>query len=171
MGMKLLRIGAVTIVTLAMLWSGHSVYEKYVSEKPFHEAVINLLPNAVVEHKKEGSKVIVNVESDKIDDLGKQYRDIYKMSKEHLGSEVELNFLDHPDEDLTDLWKVIQFPLYQGLATGKYMDMHNEINFIVSQTEMDYLVTLDEKHLYLQIAKNDKYLYRIISRERGGEAS
>ncbi|QGG46921.1 hypothetical protein [Heliorestis convoluta] len=171
MGKKILRIGAVALVTLALLWGSHHLYERYVLEKPFHERVTTILPDAVVEHRKEGATTFVKVESKEIDDLSEIHQEIYKISREYLGEGVKIVFVDNPDQELQQLWKEIQFPLYQGLATGNYQDMHHEIKAMIEPTGFSYVVTLDAKHLYLQVENEESYLYRIIAREKGGDLS
>ncbi|MBC9785760.1 hypothetical protein H1S01_14840 [Heliobacterium chlorum] len=167
---KPFRVIAFAIIGLAMLWGGQEAYARLAVEQPLHQAISAVIPESAVFTHKESGQTVVEVGPVQVSDLGDTYRQVLKSAQERLGEDVQVRLLDDPDEQCRQLWEQLQFPIYQGLATGNYGEMKKQTDEIVQKSDEGTVkLSIDTDNIYVQIEKGNHYMYRIISGEKRGE--
>ncbi|MBM7867183.1 hypothetical protein GTO89_11860 [Heliobacterium gestii] len=170
-GIKPLWVAVFAAVALALLWGAEAAYSRFGVEQPLQEAIAAVAPGAFVQSQSEKTgKMIVEVSPVLVSDLGDTYRQVNKVVRLRLGPEAQAQLTDNPDDMCHKLWEQVQFPLFQGIATGNYMEMKKQIDTISAGAAPAKIDTsLDEDYVYLRVVNGDHFLYRIVPREKGGD--
>lgn len=169
-GIKLHWVGTFTLLALAMLFIGQDLYDRYGVEKPLNQAIASVAQGASVQYRKDGPRTVVEVSQAKLVDLGDSYRHILKVSRERFGQNVRVQIGDQPDIEVEKVWAELQFPVYQGIATGNYTEMKKQADGLIGNPgNVSAKLSMDNENVYVQIEKGDYYIYRVVPRDYGGD--
>lgn len=169
--LKLSLIIGFALFILAGLLGGQFLYEKYVVDGPLQQSVRQISQgNDVLIVKKDG-KTIVKISPVPTGDLKALYQAILEKAEQEYGSNVDIEFMDQSDEFLLSVWNDIQFPIYEGIATGEYTRMQEKSIKLLEDKNLQGNIKMDRHRIYIQLSHEDKYLYRVLQySERGVKA-
>lgn len=98
-------------------------------------------------------------------DLKQLYVEVLNQATDHSkGKEVKITFENAPKEVFEGVLFEIEPILYEGLVTGKYTWMIDQIDARSAQHGFRSKLQLDDKALYLVVSKDDQKYYQIIPR-------
>ncbi|MDD2422046.1 MAG: hypothetical protein PHC60_05805 [Heliobacteriaceae bacterium] len=169
-GISWQRVGIFTLVALLLFFGGQVLYEHFVVKQALNQAIASIAPEGEVQYRKDGAWTIVEISPGQWVDLADGYRQVLQLSREQFGPNIQVEVHDLPNPELELVWAELQFPVFQGIATGDFIRMKAEADGLFSgMTGLQGKISLDKENVYVQLKKGDSYLYRIIPRENRGE--
>jgi len=170
-GFRWIYVAAAAVITLAVLSVSYSSYEKVGVKKPLvgelsaHSDVVG----ASVE--KDGPVTVVQIDLKKVPDLAKTYRDLDKIVSKHLGAAAyRIEIGDAGTPVLEEAYHSIHFYVEEASMRGTFGEMIRESSSKLEESGFEYKISVDGKRIYVQIAKEGAYLYRIVDQRplKGG---
>lgn len=104
-------------------------------------------------------------------DLQQTYHAIAKQISAKLGSSVNLDIADHHDAQLEQVLEGFRPMLMEGIAKSNYTEMIAQLSQQAKKQGIQASFTMDEKYIYIQLAKGSHYLYDVMPLHQGGAAS
>ncbi|NLB51567.1 MAG: hypothetical protein GX808_01335 [Syntrophomonadaceae bacterium] len=160
------------VVTLAVLLSGYTFYNKYIVQAPLLEAIDEMASVNQVQISKEKSKYQITVELNRVENLQHEYAQLEKIAAANLGSkEYDLKISAAGDQQLQDFYYQIQPFIYEALAKDNFMWLNEQIKQQITREngKMDYRFFVDNEMIYLQFENGRENLYEIIPRDADGQ--
>lgn len=166
---KLVRQGLVAFValiaTLGVLW-GFTTLDHYQSTiQPLQQAL----------QKASGVKKVslvgdngntVKVTMGKVADFETTYDKVADASSLYLNSPT-IVVVSHPDAKLQSAVEELSFPIEQGLALGKFVDMRSQVMAEAAKLHVHADLYIDNHNVYLALYDGSHYLYHVFP--RGGK--
>ncbi|MHB1418778.1 MAG: hypothetical protein ACYCX4_04200 [Bacillota bacterium] len=163
-GLHLPLVVILALLTLALLLGGQRLYVKKYKEQPLQQkmAAVETVKQVKMERTSQGTKFMVQLGP--VSDLQKTYLALMDASMTD-GQPAELVIKDHPSPKLEKVWYNSQFAVYQAVTQGDFTNMSQ----VVAKEAKDaglakFKVYVDEQRVYLQLAEQGNYLYRVIPR-------
>ncbi|MBI2874995.1 MAG: hypothetical protein HYY09_07885 [Firmicutes bacterium] len=115
-------------------------------------------------------KVVVSARLSPVDDLSQAYQRLDRTLADSLGDGAYLlKVEDRRGPAVETVYEEIHYALYEGMSTGRYDAMHRRINELVEPKRLDqWRVTVDQRHVFVQLREGRNYLYEILERPRPG---
>lgn len=153
------------ILTLSILFGGHSFYMQYAVQKPLLKELSSLEMVKKAEIEKKNKKYIIDVQFNQIDNIQKGYQEVENIIKtKYKPDSYELKITGRANENLENLYEQLQPAVYEALANNRYLWLSNEIEKKTGEKGMVAKLFIDEKHLYIQIEADDYYFFKVIDR-------
>ncbi len=152
-------------LTVVVLLAGQNFWHKTQIEQPIQ---LSLKAEGEIENwniQYDSGKVQLMVKFNKIDNLQDSYRKITTLLDKQLGnSNYSIEIKNQTKPNLTKFYQKIQPVLYEGLATGRYTWMVQEIDGQAQEQGLTTKLQFDQNYLFLQILDQDGGYYKIIPR-------
>jgi len=162
-GLKIWLIIVAIIVVLGLLVGGSYLYNKYNTEQPLFKLYENVIEVKDFELKQEDNKLEIALELNKVQNLQNFYQEVDTETKEILANQ-EYTFIlkGNTSEELEEISNEGQFVIYESLVKGNFREMATELKNLAQANGAEAFVFMDENNVYIQIQKDDKYLYEVI---------
>ncbi|WP_245630047.1 hypothetical protein [Alicyclobacillus acidiphilus] len=165
--MRLVPIFVVAIFVLSILFGGWQAYQHFNLLNPLKR---NLQQVAGVQtvNISTGSPDLVQIQLGPFDklkngDLQQTYHAISTQIENRLGTNVSLQISDNHEGPLTQVFESsFVFYIQEGIAKQNYTQMVSQVAELAKKDGIDARLTMDSQDIYIQLAKGNSYLYRVI---------
>lgn len=157
-------IAIIALITVfGLLWGGFTLYKKLAVEGPLAEGLKEI--KAVSSVSIEKDKVyVIEVKLDQVEDLQSVYESLVTTIEDTLNeNEYKLVIKDNGNQALKELYKKLQPLIYESLANNKFVWLDETLAKTVNDNVV-YKLFVDEENLYIQLIKDDSYMYKILPR-------
>lgn len=163
-GIKLYIIIFVIIAVIGLFYTGQYLFDIYKIDKPLKEEISAI----------EGIKDIKIINNNNLNDLFvsfepgidfySSYQKINEVMETKLGSKSGNIIIDNNSStELEEIYYQIHYAIHEGINTGKFLEMKENVEEIVSNVEIDnYRLWIDNDAVYLQLDKNNSSFYNRI---------
>lgn len=158
--LRLVPILVILFITLAVLFGGWQAYRHYNLALPL-QTTLEKIQGVQSANVSSGGKNIIVIKLGKVDDLQSTYDRISNTVTSASASNVNIQIQDNHTPALTSEYEKLQPILFEGLAKGSYTQMIQHVEAAGEKAGFDTRVTMDDKHVYIQLEKNGHYLYKI----------
>lgn len=172
-GLRWVWVAAAAAVTLAVLGLSYSSYENFGVKKPLVRALLANSDVRTADVRKDGATLVIEIGLKKVPDLARSYNALDRTVREHLGSSpYRIEIVDLPTPKLEEAYHAIHFYVEEASVRGTFGAMAEESSRILDEAGiLEYKLSVDTERIYVQIAGEAGYLYRVIERpsqvERG----
>ena len=110
--------------------------------------------------------LLIELKMSNVEDFFQVYRELNEKTRNILGSDqFRIQVQDERDEFLNQAYYQMHFSLQEGIATGKFTLMAEQIDQFARQYQLDQAtVRVENDGLYVHLTKGQHYLYQIIPR-------
>lgn len=152
-------------VTLAALWFGQVLYERYYVHAPLQEALLQVDGVVAVEITQDQ----VEVKLAQISDLSETFTQIRKVT-EASPYQGRIIIKDNPDPRLEATWDKMHLAIYEAASRANFQTMAATVARVAGVGGIDsYAAAVDNDYIYVQLSDGSHYLYRVIPRQTGGQ--
>lgn len=156
------------VIGLVALGLGQWSFEKLFYFNPLEESLEN---NSLVQDyslNTENKEILIEVSCGKLDNIMLAYQDLEEELTDILGNKkFTLKILDKRNLELENIFSQLEFAIYEAKIQGNYRDMEDYILTKGSKMEISPKIFVDEKAIYLQLEKEEAYLYeRVVLEEK-----
>lgn len=165
---RILSALLVTGLTIVLLLAGQYTWHKTQIEQPLTQGFkqVGTVKDWDIQYDAAQTKVRVTLQGKA--DLQKTYLALTELLDKTIGvGKYNLEFKNTSSRKVNDFFQKIQPVLYEGLSTGHFTWLVNEVNREAQQEGLDTKVQLDNGFLYLQVAEQDQAIYKLLPRESG----
>lgn len=154
---------ACAVVVVLGLGVRHIVYSRHVVaplERDF--AAIEGVADATVTQRSGQTDIVLTVEP--VDDLPRLYKEAETLREQRLAdSSARIIIKDRRTAELVDVWRQIQFAVYEGAVTGRFTAMAANVEQIAAALpSADVDIAMDDELIYVHLADGDAYLYELV---------
>ncbi|MGI6663036.1 MAG: hypothetical protein ACOX4B_06125 [Bacillota bacterium] len=170
-GFRWIYVAALAVITLTVLSVSYSSYEKVGVRRPLMGELSAHSDVAGASLEREGPVTVVHIELKKVPDLAKTYKDLERVVSKHLGTApYRIEIEDAGTPALEDAYHSIHFYVEEASMRGTFGEMIRESSPKLEEAGCEYKISVDGEHIYVQIAREGAYLYRIVDQrpQRGG---
>lgn len=164
-------VAAAAVITLAVLSLSYSSYEKVGVRRPLIGELCAHSDVVEASLQKDGPATVVHIELKKVPDLAKTYDDLDKIVAKHLGAgRYRIEIGDAATPALEAAYHSIHFYVEEASTRGTFGEMIRESAAKMEEAGCEYKISVDGERIYVQIAGEGAYLYRIVDRrpQKGG---
>ncbi len=155
-----------TVLTLAILSLGYSAYLKMEVVGPLQRALERDVDVRNVGVRSKNGVTVLELELGKVDDLPRTYTRLREAAEEKLGDAFRLEIADSRDEELEDAYYSVHYYLEEASVRGNFGEMIDSCRGLLKDQGLeDYKISLDEGHIFIQMAHGDNYLYAVLARQ------
>lgn len=166
-GLKFYIIIIVTIAIVGLFFTAQYLLDVYQIEKPLKNELASLEGVREIEliENNKSSELIVMVKFEPGIEFYNLYQEIERILEKILGSRsVNIIITNESISELAEVYYQVHFAIYEGINTGKFLEMKANIDGIVYAEELDnYRVWIDNEAVYLQLDKNNNSFYTRIA--------
>ncbi|MFW6287170.1 MAG: hypothetical protein ACOC2J_00280 [bacterium] len=166
-GFKLKIILVVVILVLGLFFSGQYLNEVYNVDKPIKDDILALEGIRDVSIIDNNDKVDLHIEFKPGIDFYTLYQTITNIMDDRLGERsgnVVIAKNNQSNSNLDDIYYELHFAIYQGINTGRFVEMEENIKVIVDKSDLDnYKIWVDNQSVFIQLDRNDESIYKRIS--------
>ena len=165
-GVRLTIVVVTLIVGLAVIFGGQYAVKTFYQEEPFKKRVLSIegIEDVKLVEVKDGQKVYLTVNPEV--DVKTAYRKTDEMAQEMLKGEVKVEVDNKSTAQLQDIYHKMHFAIYEGIASGKFTVMAENIEAIGQEIELqDLNVEVDNENVYLKFAKNNQVYTKVLPRK------
>lgn len=156
------------VITLALLYAAQNVWMNYAVASPLDKTLNDVDGVAKVtlrDTNKLSEPVIIVVTLDHDINLEKTYSAINEKIVETLNKKpYVLKLSDNRTPELEQLYYDIHFYVQQAMVDGNFPLLAENAREKAEALNAAARVYVDDKNIYLQLIKNDNFLYTIVSR-------
>lgn len=157
------------IITVACLLIVQAVWQSYVVDLPLDKALNDidgvLRVTLDESHKMNDSKTIY-VTLDNTTNLQKTYKEISTKIEQTLkSSEYTLEIKDKRSTELEQTYYDIHYYIQKAIVDGDFPLLEAKVREKADLGGATAKVYVDEQNIYLQLAKNDSFLYSVVARQ------
>jgi len=170
-GLKWIHVAVAAAITLAVLSLSYSSYEKVGVKRPLISELVAHSDVAGVSWEKDGTVAVIRVNLRKVPDLSKTYADLERIAAKHLGTApYRIEIADGATPFLEEAYHSIHYYIEEASVRGTFGEMIRESSSRLDEAGCEYKISVGARRIYVQIAKEGAYLYRIVDRilEKGG---
>ncbi|HHY92057.1 MAG TPA: hypothetical protein GX511_01795 [Firmicutes bacterium] len=166
-------VGAVALLTVALLLTGRLAYTRYLVEKPLVRELKALPGVQGVELGQEHGRYVIRLELTQAANLAEVYRKAEQTSGESLGQgRFELKIIDKRSPELEDLYYRLHYYVEEALVRGNFSEAAARIESVAQAAGVKEKLYVDRGHVYIELSQGQHFLYEV--RERpvataGGE--
>jgi hypothetical protein len=150
------------LVTLVLLFGGWIAYRNFGLVHPVEQELMSISNVEQVNVTVSTQNRVVKIKLSQVKDLQTTFHSIRNVVTQSLGNDTQIEVLDNRNEDLTELYQSLQPILFEGLHKGTYSEMIQAITNRSKQAGVNARVTMDMNNLYIQLSKDQNYLYDIV---------
>lgn len=150
------------IITLVILLGGYYLYNNYYVKNGLQEQIDQVVKVEEIEIDKEENPPTVYISSSEIKDLQDVYLKTDKIVYQNLGSEYRTVLSDKRTDKLSGLFDKCSFVIQEGIATGEFQEMDNQVRDLAELEGVQCHLTIDSSNIYLELKDEQGYLYEVI---------
>jgi hypothetical protein len=158
--LRLVPILIVLVISLAVLFGGWQAYRHYNVVGPL-QMNLEKIQGVQTVNIDGGTKNTIVVRLSKVADLQTTYDSISSAISDAAGTTVNIRIEDNRTSTLISDYEQLQPILFQGLAQGNYTTMIHNVEAAGNNAGVQTRVTMDDKHVFIQLAKDGHYLYKV----------
>ena len=166
---QFLKGGIALIITVACLFIVQAIWQSYVFDMPLDKALndIDGVHSVVLDdsHKMNDSKTIY-VTLDNTTNLQKTYKEIIsKIEQTQKSSKYTLEIKDNRSPELEQTYYDIHYYIQKAIVDGDFPLLEAKVREKADLVGATAKVYVDEHNIYLQLVKNDIFLYSVVTRQ------
>lgn len=170
---RLVPVIFILVISLAILFAGWQAYQRFNLVNPLKSDLSHVsgVQNVQID---TGSPNLIRVQLGSVKDLQTTYSEISKTVSGALGGKQQVVIMDHRDDTLSNAFEVnLQPVLMEGLAKGNYTEMIASAEQTAAKQNIDARITMDEHNIYVQLSKDNHFLYSVMpyTLHQGGASS
>lgn len=164
-------VAIAAVLTLAVLSFAYYSYESVGIKRPMEKALLSDPDVSSVSLGDENGVRVVQITIRNVPDLSVTYARLLGVVKDHAGSEAfKVQVKDQRDAQLEGAYHSIHFYLEEASARGNFGAMIESCSRILGQAGITgYKITVDEQHIFVQMAAGQGYLYQVLDRSPGAQ--
>lgn len=163
---------SVPIIVLAFLLGLGSMlgiqylYKNQQVDKPLAELLEADERIAFASMDVEHGVLVVKVKLHWVDDLKRTYIDLENAIRNIVpDGKFRIELDDDRNDNLEHVYYLMHFSLQQGIATGEFTEMADNVNNVATTHNVDHArVFVDHDRLFVQLKKSNHYLYEVLPR-------
>lgn len=169
---RLVPVIFILVISLAILFAGWQAYQRFNLVNPL-KSDLQKIQGVQSVQVDSGSSNTIAIHLAGVQDLQTTYTDISKTVAGSMGSSENVTLLDNKGEELTRIWEELNLGVFQGIAQGNYTEMVSSVEQSAKKQNIDARITMDQHHVYVQMAKGSHDLYEVIdiTLHQGGASS
>lgn len=159
------------VITVAILVSGQLLWHKFAVAKPLDKGLLAIqgVSSASWDEGKNSDIVAINVTLSHVDSLAKTYNDILEKGQKVFGRKnFQVILHDDRTPELDSFYYTIHYSIQEAIATGNFTAMADKVQTQARAAQIDAKIVVDEKYVYVQLAKGDNALYTVVPRQSAG---
>lgn len=160
---------ATLALTVGLLVGGQLAWHKYAVAKPLDKVLVNIQgveSATLIEDGKNSDIPAIEVTLGRVENLQKTYGEITDATKRMMGRKpVRIVLHDHHTPELDEFYYSIHYYIQEAMATGNYSAMAERIAVKAKEAQIDCRIYVDEKFIFVQLAKGDNGLYTVVPRQ------
>jgi hypothetical protein len=141
----------------AILMGGRFFYQNYYMADHFQTKLGEI--SGVTEIQIEDRKIVLTMNY--VNNIKASYQKVSNIVGKR---DYEIVIKDRPSKVLESVVAECEIPLYEGLVRGNFTEMSHLIQEICRNRGIDVKIFLDQERIYLSLALENHYIYRIIER-------
>lgn len=157
------------IATLLVLYGARFLWQNYSVAMPLNNGLKSIkgVQNVVLEKpSKIYEPIIINISLNNISNFQKTYTEINEKAVQALkGKAYKINITDTGSDELEKLYSDISIYVEKALIDGSFPSLVEKSDEIAKSSGAESKIFIDSKYIYLHITKDDKSLYKLISRQ------
>lgn len=156
------------IITAACLFAIQAMWQTYAVDSPLDKTLkeIDGVANVALEDRqqtKDGTNITVTL--NQIDNLQKTYHELSAKTEQTLkGSKYAIEIKDNRSEELDQAYYDIHYYIQKSMVDGDFPQLEQQVQEQAALIGAAAKIYVDKENIYLQLAKNDKFLYAVIAR-------
>jgi hypothetical protein len=165
-GFRWEHVALSAVLTLAVLSFAYYSYETIGVRTLLQKALLTDPDVSSVKVAKDGDAQVVEIALAKVADLSTTHGRLYAVVKDRLGQAAfRLRITDQRDQTLQEVYHSIHYYLEEASARGNFGTMIEACSAALARAGIsDYKVTVDQEHIYVQMALGEHYLYQVLDR-------
>lgn len=168
--------GLALVITLAILFGGQLLWNKYAIAKPINHMFQNVNGVEAVtlgqlnEQGKNNEKVRIYVRLNNVPDLQKTYGEITDGLKQiDSGKKYDIVIQDKRTPELEDFYYRIHYYVQEAISTGSFAAMAERIEAKANHAGVAVKTYVDTQNIYLKMTKADAEMYVVVARNADGQ--
>jgi hypothetical protein len=165
---KFLKGSIALIITVACLFIVQAVWQSYAVDLPLDKALNDIdgvLSVTLDDSHKINDSTTIYVELDNTANLQKTYKEISTKIEQTLkGSEYILEIKDNRSPELEQTYYDIHYYIQKAIVDGDFPLLEAKVREKADLVGAAAKVYVDEQNIYLQLVKNDIFLYSVVTR-------
>lgn len=165
----------VLVITLAILFGGQLLWNKYAIAKPISDLFKNIdgvesaTLGRLTDQGKNNEKIKIYVKLSNVPDLQKAYQEITDgLNQIDSGKKYDLVIEDKRTPDLERFYYDIHYYIQEAISTGNFAAMAERIETKADTAGITAKVYVDTQNVYLQMTKAGAEMYVVIARNDSG---
>lgn len=153
------------LLTLAALYGGVRIFSLRTVIIPLRQEInaIKGVTEVMVLRQGVTGPVVVRVQVNRTDNLAYTYHRIERTVEKRFES-YSLQLSGPEDEEAEKVFDKLSPYFYGGLVQGRYAEMLASMDRLASSQGWRFMMQMDEDHVFVTMAKDNRYWYRIIPR-------
>jgi hypothetical protein len=165
---QLLKGCIALIITAACLFLGQAVWQSYAVDLPLDKAlneIDGVISVALDDSQKINDNTTIYVTLGDTDNLQKTYREIsIKIEQTLKDDEYILEIKDNRSPELEQTYYDIHFYIQKAIVDGDFPQLEAKVREKADLAGAAAKLYVDEQNIYLQLVKNDVFLYSVVTR-------
>lgn len=163
-GIKLNIIIIVTLIVIALFFTGQYLYRIYNIDKPIIKEILALDAIKDVRIRDNNNKLDLLLTFYPDIDFFNSYQEINKIMEDKLGNKSGNIIIENIyDNELEDIYYKLHFAIYEGVNTNKFVNMEKNVGSVAKTYNLDnYKIWIDNHAIYVKLDKNNNSFYRRI---------
>lgn len=162
-GLKVGLIAIVCTIVLGLLVGGTYLYNKLIIEKPLFKLYDNITEVKNFKIQKKGQNFEIIIELKETNNFQQTYRQLEEGTTKILADKpFNIVIKDKRSKELEEVFGDSQLLIYESLVRGNFSEMAQKIKDSTLEKNVEAKVGIDRENIFIQMKKEDKYLYEII---------
>ena len=157
------------VITVACLLTVQAIWQSYAVNSPLDNALNDIdevLSITIDDSHKINGSTTVYVTLDYTANLQKTYKEIRTKIKQSLkDSEYTLEIKDNRSPELEQTYYDIHYYIQKSIINGDFPLLEAKVREKADLAGATSRVYVDEQNIYVQLVKNDTFLYSVVSRQ------
>ncbi|MDF2872201.1 MAG: hypothetical protein K0R05_3776 [Anaerocolumna sp.] len=173
---QILKGSIALIITVACLFIVQAVWQNYVVDLPIDKALNDIdgvLSVTMDDGHKMNESTAIYVTLDNTANLQKTYKEISTKIEQTLkGREYTLEIKDNRSPELEQAYYDIHYYIQKSIVDGDFPQLEVKVSEKADLAGAAAKVYVDEQNIYLQLVKNNSFLYSVVARQsdqKGGK--
>lgn len=167
--LKIIKGTLAFFATLLVLYGARFLWQNYSVVMPLNKELMNVngVQSVIVEKSSKISEPVnIDICFNNISSFQEIYAEVNKKTVQALkGKAYKINIKYNGSDELEELYSNINLYVEKALIDGSFPSLLEKSNELAATVGAESKIFIDDKYLYLQITKNDKYLYKLIPRQ------